>query len=100
MIGDHPVLGVGPNMVERVYVQYRVPEAEDKINPHLHNVPLQIAAERGLPALAAWLAFITILCVDLARTFYTGERQRHQHQEQHQELGIAEVVLEHSGPDH
>jgi O-antigen ligase len=75
MIGDHPVLGVGPNMVERVYVQYRVPEAEVRINPHLHNVPLQIAAERGLPALAAWLAFIAILCVDLGRAFYAG-RQR------------------------
>jgi O-antigen ligase len=75
MIGDHPVLGVGPNMVERVYVQYRVPEAEDKINQHLHNVPLQIAAERGLPALAAWLAFIVILCVDLARAFYTPEQR-------------------------
>jgi O-antigen ligase len=75
MIGDHPVLGVGPNMVERVYVQYRVPEAEDKINQHLHNVPLQIAAERGLPALAAWLAFIAILSVDLARLFYTGEQR-------------------------
>ena len=74
MIGDHPVLGVGPNMVERLYVQYRVPEAENTINPHLHNVPLQIAAERGLPALAAWLAFIVLLCVDLARAFYTGEQ--------------------------
>ena len=38
-------------------------------------VPLQIAAERGLPALAAWLAFIAILCVDLARAFYTGEQR-------------------------
>ena len=26
-----------------------------RINPHLHNVPVQIAAERGLPALAVWL---------------------------------------------
>ena len=24
----------------------------NEINPHLHNVPVQIAAERGLPALA------------------------------------------------
>ncbi len=28
------------------------------INPHLHNVPLQIAAERGLPALAVWIWFV------------------------------------------
>ncbi|MEO8260290.1 MAG: O-antigen ligase family protein [Acidobacteriota bacterium] len=75
MIADHPLLGVGPNMVERVYLQYRVPEAEDRINPHLHNVPLQIAAERGLPALAAWLAFIVILCVDLARAFFAGAQR-------------------------
>jgi O-antigen ligase len=75
MIGDHPVLGVGPNMVERVYLQYRVPEAEDRINQHLHNVPLQIAAERGLPALAAWLAFLAVLCLDLARALYTPEQR-------------------------
>jgi O-antigen ligase len=25
---------------------------------HLHNVPMQIAAERGLPALAMWLWFV------------------------------------------
>ena len=29
--------------------------------PHLHNVPLQIAAERGLPALAVWLWFVGIV---------------------------------------
>ena len=27
--------------------------------PHLHNVPLQIAAERGLPALGMWLWFVS-----------------------------------------
>jgi O-antigen ligase len=35
----------------------------------LHNVPLQIAAERGLPALAIWIGFVIIALVDLARAF-------------------------------
>ena len=60
MIRDHPVVGVGPEMIERHYASYRqrYPEAVHDLNPHLHNVPIQIAAERGLPALAAWLWFI------------------------------------------
>ena len=37
-----------------------------QLNPHLHNVPLQIAAERGLPALAIWLWFV----VDAAARFH------------------------------
>ena len=61
MIEDHPLTGVGPNMVERLYPQYRDPTRVQKVNPHLHNVPIQIAAERGLPALAVWLAFIAML---------------------------------------
>jgi O-antigen ligase len=67
MIRAHPLTGVGPNMVQRLYVQYRDPTAVERINPHLHNVPMQIAAERGLPALAAWLCVIGIATVDLAR---------------------------------
>jgi O-antigen ligase len=55
--------------VEPLYPQYRVPEAVEKVNQHLHNVPLQIAAERGLPALAVWLWFVVILLVDLSRRF-------------------------------
>ena len=60
MVRDHPVLGVGPEMIEKNYARYRerYPEAVNQLNPHLHNVPIQIAAERGLPALAAWLWFI------------------------------------------
>jgi O-antigen ligase len=58
MVRDHPITGVGPDMVGRVYPRYRVPWAVQPSNPHLHNVPMQIAAERGLPALAAWLWFV------------------------------------------
>jgi len=69
MIKDHPLAGVGPNMVERLYTQYRDPAGVQKVNPHLHNVPVQIAAERGLPALAAWLAFIGVLAVGVFGIF-------------------------------
>ena len=67
MVRDHPLFGVGPNMVEVVYPQYRVAQAVEQINPHLHNVPMQIAAERGLPALFIWLAFLGVLSRDLYR---------------------------------
>ena len=67
MVKDHPVLGIGPNMVLPLYAQYREPDAVNAVNPHLHNVPLQIAAERGLPALAVWLWFIVGLIVALAK---------------------------------
>lgn len=72
MIRAHPLFGVGPNMVEQLYPEYRVPDAVEKVNPHLHNVPLQIGAERGLPALVVWMAFIAILVIDLVRTFHTA----------------------------
>ena len=74
MVRDHPVVGVGPNMVETVYPQYRVSMAVEKINPHLHNVPMQIAAERGLPALALWVGFIGVLVTGL----YARVRQKPQ----------------------
>jgi O-antigen ligase len=69
MVRDHPLVGVGPNMVEVLYPEYRDPEAVQPINPHLHNVPMQIAAERGLPAVAVWLWFFVVLVVDLVRRF-------------------------------
>src|SRR5262249_38945330 len=45
------------------------------VNPHLHNNPLQIAAERGLPALALWLWFLVSLCRDLQRRFVSGSQR-------------------------
>jgi O-antigen ligase len=72
MVRDHPIVGVGPEMVQRVYVQYRDPLFVNETNPHLHNVPVQIAAERGLPALAVWLWFVVVAFRDLWRQLREG----------------------------
>ena len=72
MIVAHPLAGVGANMVERRYAEYRGADAVNQINPHLHNNLVQIAAERGLPALAVWLWFIVALLRDTWRRFKDG----------------------------
>lgn len=72
MIRTHPLLGIGPNMVKIEYAEYRDPNAVNAVNPHLHNVPMQIAAERGLPALAAWIVFVGLVLVDLVALFRAG----------------------------
>jgi O-antigen ligase len=69
MVRDHPLLGVGPDMVIREYPLYRTPNAVLETTPHLHNVPLQIAAERGLPALAVWFWFVGLVILDLWHMF-------------------------------
>jgi O-antigen ligase len=69
IVADHPLTGVGPNMVPRVYADYQAPGTDGRVNPHLHNVPLQIAAERGLPALGVWLWFVAAAAAGLFRHF-------------------------------
>jgi O-antigen ligase len=71
MVEARPLTGVGPDMVSRVYEEYRDPLAVEPMNPHLHNVPIQIAAERGLPALGIWLWFIVTLVARLLATMRT-----------------------------
>ena len=66
MIAERPLIGQGPGMVEERYPLYRHPEAWRKTVPHLHNSYLQIAAERGLPALACLLL---LLALPLARAW-------------------------------
>ncbi len=60
MIADRPLVGLGPNMVRHLYPEYRLPAALRKQVPHLHDSFLQLAAERGLPALAAYLALTLV----------------------------------------
>ena len=69
IVASDPLTGVGPTMIQRVYPEYRPSYAVQAVNPHLHNVPMQIAAERGLPALAVWVWFVAVLLRGLARMF-------------------------------
>ena len=69
MVRDHPITGVGPEMVQVVYADYRPPTGVNEVNQHLHNVPLQIAAERGLPALLLWGWFVVMVVFDLLQRF-------------------------------
>jgi O-antigen ligase len=82
MVKDHPLFGVGLNMVPKEYLKYRTADARDSsdaVGPetrsHLHNVPMQIAAERGLPALAAWLWFVVAAGAGLWRLLMHGNQK-------------------------
>jgi O-antigen ligase len=65
IVADHPVFGLGPEMVQRYYPLYRDPEAPRWWVPHLHDNVLQIAAMSGVFAAAAYLAVVALV---LART--------------------------------
>ena len=72
MISERPLLGHGPRMVEELYPIYRHPTAPRHSVPHLHNSYLQLAAERGLPAL---LAMIVLIGVGLRRAWRDYRRE-------------------------
>lgn len=63
IIKAHPLLGIGPGLMGRVYPAWRVDWAVKENNPHLHNDALQIAAERGLIGLAMWLWLMASIAV-------------------------------------
>ena len=70
MVIDRPVFGQGPGMIIVNYPRYRWPEAPNPQAPHLHNNPLQIAAERGVPGLVFflwWFAAALAAALDEAR---------------------------------
>jgi O-antigen ligase len=76
IVRDHPLTGVGPDMVLRAYPDYRTADAVLEMPPHLHNVPVHVAAERGLPALAVWLWFVLVAAFDLKRRFDADDNRR------------------------
>lgn len=78
MTANHPFLGVGPDMVSDVYPIYVVEDAPQRQNVHLHNNVAQIAAERGLLSLGAWLWLMVSLLVWSVRAYRhtTGNRER------------------------
>jgi O-antigen ligase len=75
IVRDYPFTGVGPDMVRRVYPEYRVAGAVQENNVHLHNVPMQIAAERGIPALLLWCWFVVAALLGLRPLLERGRNR-------------------------
>ena len=70
IIGERPVFGTGPDTVHVVFQDPKYGLSDySRRNVHLHNNFLQIAAERGVPALLAWLAFLGWAAASLLRRF-------------------------------
>jgi O-antigen ligase len=67
MVGDFPVLGLGPEMVKYYYPLYRDPDSVHWSVPHLHNNAIQIAAASGVPAAAAYVGLAILPIAASAR---------------------------------
>jgi len=61
-VRSHPVVGVGPGLISRLYLSERPDRvgAADSV-VQLHCSPLQVAAEAGLPALAGVLVLVFVM---------------------------------------
>lgn len=68
IIGEYPLFGTGPDTVDMVFQnpKYELSETA-KRNVHLHNNIIQIAAERGILTLLAWLAFMVWTFISLLK---------------------------------
>jgi len=69
MVAERPLFGIGPDQVQSRYALYRNPTAPRFWVPHLHNTFLQLAAERGLPALGSYLWLMAVSIREAARRY-------------------------------
>ena len=75
LVGEHPVTGIGPGQVKRLYPAYAPPEALRRHTSHLHDTPLQIAVERGLVGLALWLWIFAAFFIQAGRVLRRVPRE-------------------------
>jgi O-antigen ligase len=68
IIKEKPIFGTGPCTIDMVFQNPKYGLSElAKRNVHLHSNIIQIGAERGIPALLAWLVFIGWASLSLLR---------------------------------
>ena len=76
MVKRHPWLGLGPEEIRPSFESYVPPGIPRPLPPgwygHLHNIYLQYAAERGIPALCFLLWTIGKMVTDFARALRAG----------------------------
>jgi len=59
IVREYPLHGTGPDTVDMVFQNPKYGLSEvSRQNVHLHNNIIQIAAERGVPTLLAWVCFM------------------------------------------
>jgi O-antigen ligase len=85
MVRDYPLFGVGPANVKPMYPLYRLADAPRFRPPHLHNNVMQIWAERGILALAAYLLLLALFIRECVRAWNGPSRMWAQ-------IGIAVTV--------
>jgi O-antigen ligase len=74
MVKDSPLTGVGPGRVEGLYRNYLSPsEPVPAYYGHLHNNVVELAAEFGLPVVAAALAFVVALWNELYKQWKAAD---------------------------
>jgi O-antigen ligase len=68
MIKEHPLTGVGPGRIDKLYVSYLSPQDPvPAYHGHLHNNAVELAAEFGMPVALAALLFVGVLFRDLVK---------------------------------
>jgi O-antigen ligase len=68
MVRENPLTGLGPGRVAGMYEGYLSPaDPVPAYHGHLHNNAAQLAAEFGVPVVAAAVVFIAILVGDLRK---------------------------------
>ncbi len=68
IIKEYPLFGTGPDTVDVIFQNPKYDLSEDaRNNVHLHNNIIQIAAERGLFTVLAWLAFLIWAFISLMK---------------------------------
>jgi O-antigen ligase len=80
IIREYPLHGTGPDTVDMVFQNPKYGLSEvNRQNVHLHNNIIQIAAERGIPTLVAWLIFIVWAFVRLLRLLGNKDSMAYPH---------------------
>ena len=69
----HITVGVGMDSIKRFAVDWHLFDDGKLPMGHFHSTPLQLAVERGLPALLIWIWILWILGSSLVRKLNTGE---------------------------
>jgi O-antigen ligase len=68
IIKDYPLFGTGPDTVDMVFQNPKYGLSElAKQNVHLHSNIIQIASERGIPTLIAWIIFLIWAFISLLK---------------------------------